>query len=726
MTNLEYALQYAEMGLRVFPLQPGTKRPLTEHGVKDATGDPKLITKWWTEMPNAGVGLAARAQHPGDPCFLEFDQRPTLKEWAKNEQQTLPLTRVHKSGGKEAPHYIFTHTDKSLALGNCDGSIGGKEWFSFRADGRYIVAPPSIHPDNQKPYTVWRDVEPLPIPDWVVDRIRVNGTRERDFAEGMRAVDEDFDFNAFCEWIPFDIGQQDGSWFPFILCPVKGARHKQQGAKGCALYFDGVALGFKCMAAECPSNMDRKEGQSGIGFLVSFLSQENGGYDGIIWTEREDQMGAVDVEETERADSPFKDIPAKKPKTDAEHIAAAEATIAKWDVQGTATAAAPAKIKLVAEVWDMPESCMYGWLGDFAKQMNCPFSLSYPAMLAIYAGQGMVKNNNVQGKIYACLIGPKGSGKSRTIDRGLLKLHYDLDWMIKRRYPGSEYGLMLTLGGKKPKEETVIEQMTTQPFLLVQDELRSTFGKIGIENSALPFMINDLFSHDEYETSNQKGVMRCRPKLSIIGGLTAENPEEFAEVFGKATTTGLYDRFIYGVAPPTWDWDDTWEDKVMPETRRAKSVGVPQAIFDMKKAWLRSKEGRHTRLGELALRIALVTASANGDMMITEECMECALQFMEWQERVRAAYRPSDQDDKDGKCQEAIVRTLERFADQDGWVKWRKAKTDGNLYRHTAVRLGRVFNGMIDQGMVEEERDTDDEGNKTKKKTGYVRMVTPE
>jgi len=33
--------------------------------------------------------------------------------------------------------------------------------------------------------------------------------------------------------------------------------------------------------------------------------------------------------------------------------------------------------------------------------------------------------------------------------------------------------------------------------------------------------------------------MICFAKLSIFGGLTAENPEEFAEVFGKATVTGL-------------------------------------------------------------------------------------------------------------------------------------------------------------------------------------------
>ena len=83
------------------------------------------------------------AEQVGDPCFLEFDQKPTLRDWAKNEGQPMPETRVHRSASKGAPHFLWIHTEKSLALGNCDGSIAGREWFSFRANGRYIVAPPS-------------------------------------------------------------------------------------------------------------------------------------------------------------------------------------------------------------------------------------------------------------------------------------------------------------------------------------------------------------------------------------------------------------------------------------------------------------------------------------------------------------------------------------------------------------------------------------------------------
>jgi hypothetical protein len=65
----------------------------------------------------------------------------------------------------------------------------------------------------------------------------------------------------------------------------------------------------------------------------------------------------------------------------------------------------------------------------------------------------------------------------------LHKLKYEYPWPIKKRYPGSEHGLMLILEGKKPKDMTEVELITSKPFRLVQDEFRSTFGKMGIDNS---------------------------------------------------------------------------------------------------------------------------------------------------------------------------------------------------------------------------------------------------
>ncbi len=81
----ERALQYASLGLPVLPFytcadgactcgkgkaceRPG-KHPMTAHGVKDATTNLDQIEKWWSESPNANIGMATgpevEAPRPG-------------------------------------------------------------------------------------------------------------------------------------------------------------------------------------------------------------------------------------------------------------------------------------------------------------------------------------------------------------------------------------------------------------------------------------------------------------------------------------------------------------------------------------------------------------------------------------------------------------------------------------------------------------------------------------
>ena len=54
---LAAALWYAEQGMPVFPCAVGGKRPLTKHGLHDATTDLEQIRRWWTSVPQANIGL---------------------------------------------------------------------------------------------------------------------------------------------------------------------------------------------------------------------------------------------------------------------------------------------------------------------------------------------------------------------------------------------------------------------------------------------------------------------------------------------------------------------------------------------------------------------------------------------------------------------------------------------------------------------------------------------
>src|SRR4051794_14902406 len=76
------ALWYAQNGLHVFPLTPGTKIPLKgSGGCLDATTDPGMVDKWWTGNPNLNIGIATG--HAVDVVDIDghTGQRSRVKHW---------------------------------------------------------------------------------------------------------------------------------------------------------------------------------------------------------------------------------------------------------------------------------------------------------------------------------------------------------------------------------------------------------------------------------------------------------------------------------------------------------------------------------------------------------------------------------------------------------------------------------------------------------------------
>jgi hypothetical protein len=61
MTPLEAALTYADAGWLVFPVDPGSKLPLTPRGHLDASVDPEQVRAWWAAWPDARIGVSLRA-----------------------------------------------------------------------------------------------------------------------------------------------------------------------------------------------------------------------------------------------------------------------------------------------------------------------------------------------------------------------------------------------------------------------------------------------------------------------------------------------------------------------------------------------------------------------------------------------------------------------------------------------------------------------------------------
>jgi hypothetical protein len=166
---LAAALRYAELGYQVFPCIPGGKTPLTKHGFRDATTDAEQIEQWWTLHPTANVAIATTG-------LLVIDVDGEGNNWLVDApERRLELAAAPMSltpGGGQ--HYIFRPSDGRSYRGHA-GRLAPH--VDVRADGGYIVVPPSILAGGNG-YR-WGeglalDVPPAQLPEppaWLVDQL---------------------------------------------------------------------------------------------------------------------------------------------------------------------------------------------------------------------------------------------------------------------------------------------------------------------------------------------------------------------------------------------------------------------------------------------------------------------------------------------------------------------------------------------------------------------------
>jgi hypothetical protein len=146
------------MGWAIFPLRPRDKRPLTAHGFKDASRNIAAINRWWSSNPKAGVGLPTGKVN--GIIVIDFDPRNAGVEavdedgveYGRDAYQMaadlfgpeLPDTWIVETPGGGL-HFYFQHPGDRLVPGI-------KGWWQpgldVKADGGYVCAPPSIHPNG--------------------------------------------------------------------------------------------------------------------------------------------------------------------------------------------------------------------------------------------------------------------------------------------------------------------------------------------------------------------------------------------------------------------------------------------------------------------------------------------------------------------------------------------------------------------------------------------------
>lgn len=123
---LDQALEFIKAGFIIFPVK--NKQPLTKHGFKDATNDPGQIEAWWTQWPDADVGLPTGQVNM--ITVIDVDNKDGNGE-ARLESVGYEVACGTISGGA----HILSKYDSEIKT-----TRGIEDQIDIRNDASYIVA----------------------------------------------------------------------------------------------------------------------------------------------------------------------------------------------------------------------------------------------------------------------------------------------------------------------------------------------------------------------------------------------------------------------------------------------------------------------------------------------------------------------------------------------------------------------------------------------------------
>ena len=176
-TLLESALELWRSGFSIIPIQPGGKRPLvpwTEYQSRRPTEEE--IHQWWQQYPNANIGIVTGKISGIVVIDLDLDKGDN-ESGAKIYEQA-PTDLIVKTG-RGGYHLYYRYPEDVDHISNRVGLLPGVD---IRADGGYVVAPPSVH-SSRRLYEWIRRGEPRELPPHLVGLLTSHTPAERDGEE---------------------------------------------------------------------------------------------------------------------------------------------------------------------------------------------------------------------------------------------------------------------------------------------------------------------------------------------------------------------------------------------------------------------------------------------------------------------------------------------------------------------------------------------------------------
>ena len=142
MSLFSHACDYIKLRWSVIPIEPGGKKPLIKwekYQKERATED--QIKKWWTKYPNANIGIITGVI--SDVIVIDIDSKKGDEEYIAKFNE-LHNTISQKTGKPNATQKFFKHP-KDHTYHNMARLLPDVD---VRANGGYVIVPPSIHPNG--------------------------------------------------------------------------------------------------------------------------------------------------------------------------------------------------------------------------------------------------------------------------------------------------------------------------------------------------------------------------------------------------------------------------------------------------------------------------------------------------------------------------------------------------------------------------------------------------
>jgi hypothetical protein len=165
-----------------------------------------------------------------------------------------------------------------------------------------------------------------------------------------------------------------------------------------------------------------------------------------------------------------------------------------------------------------------------------------------------------------------------------------------------------------------------------------------------------------------------KARVSLLGNLKIKDRDEFPILFAGNTQDGFFSRMILAPGPKNWEFDWEWKApppepciegdvsdyasvmSYQPYPRPRGPVNMTTEGFAQLNAWKKTHQDEGVKaglFGEIALRVAVISASANGDDKVSAECTKAARAFADWQMAVKTVHTAGE-----GRNDDAILTGL--------------------------------------------------------------------